>query len=346
MSASSVISVAIVGAGRMGRHHATNLAAIPGAKILGVADVSQSAAQELAESAGATAFVDYREMLDQLKPDAVYLCTPASDHLEQLTFAAERGINVFVEKPLAGTMAEATAAADVVERHGIICSAGYQWRYSPVADAARDALGGNPVTLLAGWWYWTIPLVPWIKDKRWGGGQVFDQATHLIDLMRYLAGDVESTYAAYASNAVPQEELPNWDANTLSIRFRDGAVGSIHCSYALFPGIPESNGLDVVARDVLARVNLGGTTVFRPNADPVATNPPPDWTIDQPFIAALQRNAPEDVRASAREAAKSVAVSLAANYSAVTGKVVDLAAFMADPPTDAEIMPIGPPEIA
>lgn len=330
----------------MGRNHANNIAAIPEAKIIGIADVQHDAAKELASQTGASAFRDYRELLDKLKPDAVYLCTPAGDHPEQVTFAAEHGVNVFVEKPLATTVAEAFATAEAVERHGIICTVGYQWRYSPVADAAREALGDSPVTLLSGWWYWTIPLVSWIKDKRWGGGQIFDQATHLLDLMRYLAGDISTLYAAYAANAIPQDELPNWDANTLSMKFRDGAVGSVHSTYALFPGIPQSNGLDVVAREILVRVNLGDATIFRPKADPVEITPPDGWNIDQSFISALERNAPGDIRATARESANSVAATLAANYSAVTGKIVDLDEFISDPPTDAEIMPTGQPEFA
>jgi predicted dehydrogenase len=289
---------------------------------------------------------DYREMLERLKPDVVYFCTPAPDHLEQISFAAERGVNVFVEKPLASSVAEALAAAEVVERTGILCSVGYQWRYNPATDAAREALGDDPIALFAGWWYWTIPVVAWIKDRRWGGGQIFDQATHLIDLMRDLGGDVETVYAAYAKNAVPEDDLPNWDANAVTLRFAGGAAGSVHCSYALFPGIPDGNGLDVVARELLVRVNLGKVTIFRRDQEPTIARQPDGWAVDHPFVAALRANAPSLIRAPAREAAKSVAVSLAANYSAVTGKVVAMAEFEADPPTDAEIMPNARPDLA
>ena len=95
------ISVAIAGAGRMGKTHAKNLSAIDGATIVAVADVVRDAADALAEPHHAAVFTDYREMLEQVKPDVVYFCTPAFDHAEQVTFAAERGINIFVEKPLA-----------------------------------------------------------------------------------------------------------------------------------------------------------------------------------------------------------------------------------------------------
>ncbi|HYH11188.1 MAG TPA: Gfo/Idh/MocA family oxidoreductase, partial [Thermomicrobiales bacterium] len=112
------ISVAIVGAGRMGKTHASALAGIGDVRIAGVADVRLDAAASLAETVGAKPFNDYREMLTQLQPDAVYLCTPASDHLEQVTFAAEAGINIFVEKPISANVGDALAIADAVERAG------------------------------------------------------------------------------------------------------------------------------------------------------------------------------------------------------------------------------------
>jgi predicted dehydrogenase len=333
------ISAAIVGAGRTGGWHARDLARIEGVRLVGVADVRREAAEALVGESGAAVSVDYRELLERTRPDVVYFCTPAHGHLEQMTFAAERGINIFVEKPLAATMADAKAAVAAVERHGVLCTVGYHWRYNPATDAARAALGDAAVALLAGWWYWTIPPVAWIREARWGGGQIFDQATHLIDLMRLFAGDVSHVSAAYTRNAIPEAELPNWDASAVTLRFAGGAVGSVHCTYALFPGIPNSNGVDVAARELLLRVNLGQTTIFRRDREPEVVTAPEGWSIDQPFIAALRRNDPGAIRATAREGMLSVAVSLAANYAAVTGKVVALDDFVANPPGDAVIVP-------
>ncbi|GAA2756521.1 Gfo/Idh/MocA family protein [Actinopolymorpha rutila] len=334
------ITVAVVGAGRMGRLHAKQLNDIPDVRIVGAADVRAEAVEEFTAEFGGTGSVDYRELLDRTSPDVAYFCTPAGEHLDQLTFAAERGINVFVEKPLAPSVTAATAAAEIIERHGVLCTVGYQWRYSPLTDVARDALAGLPPTMLAGWWYWTIPPLPWIRDRRTGGGQIFEQATHLIDLMRFLAGDVSTVFAAYADNAIPEEELPNWDASAVTLGFANGAAGSVHSTYALFPGIPGSNGVDVAAREVLVRVNLAKATVFRRGVPPEETAARAGWNIDQEFMTIVRRNDPPAVRATARESAQSIGVSLAANYSAVTKQVVDLRDFMTNPPDDATIMPL------
>lgn len=340
------VSVAIVGAGRMGQTHAANLAEIPTARLVAVADVVRESAAALAAGSGAAVYDDYREMIERARPDVVYFCTPAIDHAEQIGFAAARGVNIFVEKPLATTVGEAQAAVEAVERHNVLCTVGYQWRYNPATDAARDALGDAPLTLLAGWWYWTIPLVGWIKRKEWGGGQVFDQGTHLLDLMRYFAGDVTDLYAAYTRNAVPEEELPNWDANALTLRFRRGAVGSLHTTYALFPGIPNGNGVDFTARELLLRVNLGRATIFRRGTAPQEVRQPEGWNIDRAFIPILARNDAAAIRVTAREAMLSLAVTLAANYSAVTGRIIDLADFIANPPDDPALLPNARPVFA
>jgi predicted dehydrogenase len=340
------LSVAIVGAGRMGRTHVKGLESVRDATITGIADVRLDAAESLAGPVGAKAFTDYREMLTILKPDAVYFCTPSSDHLEQVAFAADAGVNVFVEKPIAANVTDAMAIADAVGRAGILCTTGYQWRYNPATDAAREALGDLPVSLFSGWWYWTIPVIPWIADKRYGGGQIFDQCTHLIDLMRYLAGDITSVYARYAKNARTEEELPNWDSYSLTLDFANGGVGSVQSSYATFPGIPESNGLDAIARELLVRIRLGHTTIFRRDSEPVETHAPAGWSIDQPFMEAVRRNDPSRIRSTAREAALSIAVSLASNHSATTGKVIDLADFVANPPPAEGIMPNAQPAFA
>lgn len=337
------ISVAIVGAGRMGKVHAGALGAIEDVRVTGIADVRLDTAASLAETVGAQPFHDYREMLTQLQPDAIYVCTPASDHLEQVTFAAGAGINVFVEKPVSANVAHAFAIADAVDEAGVLCTTGYQWRYNPATDAAREALGDLPPSLFSGWWYWTIPVIPWIADRRFGGGQVFDQCTHLIDLMRYFGGEIASVYAAYSKNARPEEELPNWDSYSVTLTLDNGAVGSVQSSYATFPSIPDSNGLDMIARELLVRIRLGHVTVFRRDQEPVETHAPQGWSIDQSFMDAVRSNDASPIRSTARDAAHSVAVSLASNYSATTGKIIRLDEFIADPPPADQIMPNAQP---
>ncbi len=334
------LSVAIIGAGRMGRFHAGNLQRIDGVRIVAVADVQADQASSLAAEVGGDAWTgDGLETLARVRPDIVYICTSAHDHAEAMVAAAGFGINIFVEKPLTTTIADARRAVEAVERAGVLCTVGYQWRYNAATDAALAALAGLPVALLSAWWYWMIPPIPWFRDKRWGGGQIYDQTTHLTDLMRLVAGEATEVYAAYTRNAIPQETLPNWDASAVTLRFASGAVGSVQCTYALFPDIPENHGLDIAARERMARVRLGHATIFRRGQAPEEIVAPADSTIDHAFIPIVRANDQAAIRSTARDALQSLAITLAANYSAVTGKVIDVADFIAHPPTDAAIMP-------
>lgn len=340
--AASGISVAIVGAGRTGGWHVRDLSAIDGVRVSGVADTRIEMARELASAVGAPAFDDYRAMLDEVKPDVLYICTPASEHADQVAWAAEHAIDVFVEKPLAMTVSDGHRAVEAVERSGILCAVGYQMRSDPATDAARAALEHMPIALLAGWWYWTVPLVGWIRDRHWGGGQVFDQGTHLIDLMRALAGEVTEVHAAYTRNAIDEQILPNWDACALTLRFASGAVGSLHTTYALFPGLPDDHGLDVVTREMLVRIGFGRSTVFRPNVDPVETRSA-GWNIDQSLVPIFRERDAAAIRSTARDALLTLAVTRAANYSAAIGRPVQLDDFLANPPEDDHIMPTARP---
>jgi len=87
------------------------------------------------------------------------------------------------------------------------------------------------------------------------------------------------------------------------------------------------------------RVNLARTVVFRRDQPPVETPAVVGWNIDQTIIPIFARNDAAAIRATARQSMLSLAVTLAANYSAETGKIVDLAEFVANPPTDVAIMP-------
>src|SRR4051812_21477381 len=95
------LSVAIIGAGRLGRQHAANLQRIGDVRIVAVADIQGDQARSLAaEVRGEAHTGDGMEMLERVRPDIVYICTSAHDHAEAMVAAAARGINIFVEKPL------------------------------------------------------------------------------------------------------------------------------------------------------------------------------------------------------------------------------------------------------
>ena len=115
------VRIGIISAGRMGNNHTGHLLNNPEAQVVAAADILPERAAALvartdSRATGGRAYTDYREMLDKEALDAVYVCTPTRGHAEHAVAVAERKLALFVEKPLAATMAEAINLNLFIER--------------------------------------------------------------------------------------------------------------------------------------------------------------------------------------------------------------------------------------
>lgn len=324
------VNVGVIGTARRAAAHLKSLAQIEEVEITALCDVAEDRVRQAAEQYGGRVYMDYREMLDRETLDVVYIVTPPRVHADPAIQAAERGIHVFLEKPLALSMGEAIQAKDTVERAGVFCAIGYQLRYLDIMDRAKALLGGRPVVMVAGHYYWTVPPITWVMDRRQTGGQIVEQATHLVDLCRFFVGEVHSVYGRYTLQT--RQDVPgfhNWDANCVTMTFESGAVGSMVSTYALFPGIPDNSSVDIVADEVLVRVSGSelrvftreGTEVFKPEVDPTLE-------ANRAFIHAVVTGDPSGIRSPIEDGLRTLAVTLAANHSHKTGQPVDMATFL------------------
>jgi predicted dehydrogenase len=121
------IRAGVIGAGAFGRLHASKYAALPGVKLVGIADVSEVRAQTLANDFGVTAFAGWRAMLPHV--DIVTIAAPAKFHGEIGVGCLNQGKHVFIEKPLAANMREADALVRVAEARGAVLHTGHQERF-------------------------------------------------------------------------------------------------------------------------------------------------------------------------------------------------------------------------
>ena len=133
--------VAVVGAGKMGAHHARVFSRADGAELAGVLDVDRSAAERVARDHGGAVFSSLDEAL--ARADLVVLATPTALHAAQATRAIEAGRSVLVEKPLAATAAEARALCEAARRARVRLFVGHSERFNAVvralaADTAND----------------------------------------------------------------------------------------------------------------------------------------------------------------------------------------------------------------
>lgn len=326
-----MIYVGLVGAGRRGRDHLKTLALLDDVKIKAICDVNETLAKNVAKEYNANHYTSYKKMLEEETLDAIFICTPTNVHVSQAIEAVKRSINFLMEKPISLKLSETIELVKTVKEYGVVGAVGYQSRYLDVIQKAIDILKSYKVSMVNAHYYWTIPIIGWIRKRELGGGQIVDQSTHLIDLFRYVVDEIESVYAAYSSIARSTEEdkrmgFENWDSYALTIRFKGGAVGTLSGTYALFPGIKDSSGIDFIARELLVRYIHGSRleVIRREDTTVYIERLNPTLEMDKDFIEAVRRSSDKDLRVSLEKTFRSHIVALAANESATTGKVINI----------------------
>lgn len=321
------VRVGFIGCGGIAQGHLRALSEHPHAQVVAVCDVNAEAAGRAAEKTGGEPYGDYRAMLERGDLDAAYLCLPPFAHGEIDLAVIERGLPFFVQKPVALDMATARKIA-AARQQGLLTCVGYQLRFSGSTDAARETLAGRTVGLANGY-YWCgsgRSTGHWLIQQSKSGGQLVEQATHTIDMLRYLVGEVQSVYALQDRRILGDTDCP--DVNALALRFENGAVGTFTATWALNDrDWSQANICEITFDDSRLRWTGGTLTVYEGGAPREEQRP--DASIDAAFVDAVRLDDPSRIRSSYDDAVRTLAVTLAADESARTGQPVDVAAFAA-----------------
>jgi myo-inositol 2-dehydrogenase / D-chiro-inositol 1-dehydrogenase len=311
--------VGLVGAGGVAQRHARVLSGLPDVQVIGVTDVRAEAARAVADEYGGRVFTDVGELLEA-GPDAVYVCVPPFAHGPAERAVIEAGVPLFVEKPITIDRDTALEIATLVSERGLLTAVGHHWRYLAVVEEARAVLGDRPVRLVTGAWLDKVPPVAWWPRADRSGGPIVEQAAHVLDLARHLAGEVTEVWAA--GNGTPPVDGADVDGATAAVlRFAGGAVGTVAATCVL--GWKERAGVEIYA-DGLA-VTVGETGLVVRDQDGPRTVPgDPEAArvaVDRAFIAAV-RGEEQDIRVPYAEALRTHALALAVAESAATGRIV------------------------
>ena len=225
------IRVGVIGAGRIGKLHARNLAyRVPGAKLVAIADVFVEAAQDVATELGLTACQDYRSILEDKNVEAVFVCSSTDTHAQIIEEAAEAGKQIFCEKPIALDLAKIDRALATVERAGVKLQIGFNRRFDPnfkkVRQMVMDGKIGDPHILRI---TSRDPAPPPIEYVKVSGGMFFDMTIHDFDMARYLIGDeVEEIFVAGGVRVdLLIGEAGDLDTAVTTLIFQNGTIGTI-----------------------------------------------------------------------------------------------------------------------
>ncbi len=226
------VNVGVIGAGRIGRVHAANLAyRIPQAKVVAVSDIVVEAAEKLAADFQVPAvFQDYRSVLEDQPIEAVIICSSTDTHAQIIEEAAEAGKHIFCEKPIALDLARIDQALAAVARAGVKLQVGFNRRFDPSFRRVRDMVAagqlGVPHILRITSRDPAPPPIGYIKVS---GGIFLDMTIHDFDMARYLIGsEVREVFAAGDVLVDPEiGRAGDIDTAIITLRFANGTLGAI-----------------------------------------------------------------------------------------------------------------------
>ena len=333
--------IAFVGAGAITLRHLKAMREVPGFEVAGICDPQVERARQACAVAGGEAYAGWEALLDEQRPEALFVCTPTFAHREPAVAALARGVHVYLEKPLARTLDDARAIVAAWEASDAVCAVGFQWRSVDFLDRIRELLRSTPLAMLISRSLGPAEpgrleqiaaaepgQEPWFMQPRLGGGQLFELASHDIDLQLALAGPVARVQAAtglrrVAQAGLPPSELP--DTIALTLQFASGALGAIQVVWT-DPAIEPSYTVDVIAPELALHVSLDPAFELRGHAGGAPVHAgvgahPRVRTLEQ-FAAAVRANDRLAVRCTPRDGLAAVAVALACEEAIATGETV------------------------
>jgi predicted dehydrogenase len=214
------LRIGVVGVGHLGQHHARILGSMPDVELVAVADSRLEQAETVAQRCGCRAVADYRELFG--KVDAVSIAVPTILHREVAGAFLSQGIPAMVEKPLAGSLAEAESLVSLARGGGTVLQVGHIERFNP-ALSALSQLAIRPK-------YITAERLSTYTFRSTDIGAVLDLMIHDIDLvLSLIPAPVRSVSAVGVCLFGEHEDVAN-----ARIEFDDGAVANLTASRASY----------------------------------------------------------------------------------------------------------------
>ena len=233
----------IIGCGMIAQFHARAIQDIAGIRLVGCCSRNPESAEKFAAEWAITPYATLSEMLANDKLDVVCICSPSGAHAEPAIAAANAGKHVVVEKPLEINLKRCDKIIRACEENGVALSVIFPSRFHSSSQLVKQAIeSGKFGRLTLG-----DAFVKWYRTQeyydsgKWrgtwdldGGGALMNQAIHNVDLLTWLMGPVSEVNAKTATLA--HERIEVEDVATASLRFKNGALGTIVATTAAWPG--------------------------------------------------------------------------------------------------------------
>lgn len=310
-----------------------NLRAIPGVEFIGLADENQAQGRHFAQQFEARLYPSYEALLTEA--EAVLVCSENSKHRPLVELAAQAGVHVLSEKPLATSLPEARALVDACGSAGVTLMTAFPMRFSAPLVEVKAKLDEGSLGRVYGFNTTNQGQMPgahrrWFVDKALaGGGAVMDHVVHLADVLRwYLGREVVEVYAQ-TNHILHAGAVEVETGGLLMLTFSDGTFASLDCSWSKPLNYPTWGGLTI---EIISERGLTVIDGFSQNLNIYNQSHVSHrwayWGSDanqamiEEFVAAVREQRPPAV--SGEDGYKALEIALAAYASAETGQPVRL----------------------
>jgi len=278
------LRVGLLGCGGIGARHAGAVAALDDRmELVGCCGRDLERTRAFAAEHGGEAHVDLDKMIDD-GIDLLIATLPPYNRHGEIEHAAERGVHLLVEKPIALDMDAATRMVDAVEAAGVVAAIGFMYRFGDAVRRWRE-LDTGPVGLYVGGYHCNALHAHWWRKRAMSGGQILEQAIHQIDLIRHLVGEPDSVYARYAN--LFHRDVPDYDVEDVSsiiFGWDDGRIATLSASNIGIPGVWHKEWA-VMAERMTGRFTSWNEAVLTQTQGEVASETIAGQT--DPFVAQL-----------------------------------------------------------
>lgn len=304
------LNIAVVGIGTFGAKH------IKAIQRLGLGNVTAVVSRKNPRRLVPDADV-YRtaaELFEKRRPDALIITVPPSAHGDAEILAAENGVPFFVEKPVSNDINTALEILGKVQESGIITSVGYHSRYSPAIAKAKEIIADEKPQTIHGYWIDMMPEAPWWGKQALSGGQVVEQATHIVDIFRYLFGEPEDVCSRGRKGII---SMDSESSSETIMTFPGGLIATLSVSCEKRKG--SKIGFSIGFADGAAEYTWNGKLSLRNSRGTITAGPQlPSELYDnelKAFFKAVETNDRSLIRSDYADAVRTLSTTLAIRES-------------------------------
>lgn len=233
----------IVGAGMIAHFHARAIAELSNASLMGIYSINKNKSDDFAKKHHCAVYATLAEMVSNPEIDIVCICTPSGMHLEPAIASIAAGKHCLIEKPLEVTVERCDNIIEAAQKAGVQIGVIFPSRFYDASRQLKKTIDENRFgSLVLGDAYikWSRSAAYYASGlwrgtwKYDGGGALMNQGIHSVDLLQWVMGPVESVQSVTAN--IRHKGIEVEDTVVATLKFRNGALGTIVCSTAVFPG--------------------------------------------------------------------------------------------------------------